>query len=145
MADITIYVSRIANSRNLSLKQNINGVITDPQNDSLDTTVDLNQSIEWKVDPTPDRGRTNDIVLEHIKAKEAKGNYINSQQILVDEEYAAVYTSDPKGVITGIVVATSPTPKQPGTKPFENYQIGWRESSESAETEHWDDPKLIMK
>ena len=145
MADITIYVSRIGNSRNLSLKQNVGGVITDPQNDSLDTTVDLNQTIEWKVDPDPDPGRNNDIVLEHIKAKEAKGNYINSQQILVDAEYSAVYSSDSKGVITGTVVATPPIPKQPRTKPFENYKIGWRESSESSQTEHWDDPRLIMK
>ncbi|MBT8205154.1 MAG: hypothetical protein KJO20_07250 [Eudoraea sp.] len=145
MADITIKVSRIGNSTNLSLKQEENGVITDPQNDSLDTEVDLNQTIKWKVDPSPDSGRSNDIILEHIKAKDAKGNYINSQQILIDAEYNAVYTSDPKGIITGTVVATAPTPKKPGTKPFENYQIGWRKSSESAQTEHWDDPKLIMR
>ncbi len=145
MADITIYVSRIGNSTNLSLKQVVGGVTTDPQNDSLETTVDLDQSIDWRVDPNPDPGRTSDIVLEQVKAKEAKGTYINSQQILVNAEYNAVYTSDPKGVITGTVVSTSPTPKQPGTKPFENYQIGWRESSDSAQTEYWDDPKLIMK
>lgn len=146
MADITIYVSRIGNSTNLSLKQVVGGVTTDPQTDLLDTTVDLNQTIDWKVDPNPDRGRSNDIVLEHVKAKEAIGNYINSQQILVNAQYSATYpTTDPKGVITGTVVSTAPTPKQPGTRPFENYQIGWRAASESAQTEHWDDPKLIMK
>jgi hypothetical protein len=134
---ITIYVSRIGQSNNLSLKQGS----TDPGDDSLVTTVDLNQSITWALDPNPDAGRNTDITLLHVKAADSTQNkYKNSQQILVADQYSAV-----NGVITGTVVATAQTPKQPGTKPFENYQIGFYANSDSTKTEVWDDPKLIMR
>jgi hypothetical protein len=134
---ITIYVSRIGQSTNLSLKQGS----TDPGDDSLVTTVDLNQSITWALDPHPDPGRNTDITLLHVKAADSNlPKYHNSQQILVNDEYSAV-----NGVITATVVSTSPAPKQPGTKPFENYQIGFYVNSDLNKTEVWDDPKLIMK
>lgn len=66
--------------------------------------------------------------------------YQNSQQILVANEYTAL-----NGVITGTVVGTAQTPTQPGTRPFENYQIGWIKNEDPTNTENWDDPKLIMR
>lgn len=142
MADITILVSEIGQSLNLSLKQGT----TDLSGDNLTTEVDLNQNIIWKVNPNPDSGRNNNIILMHIKSADASlPKYSKSQQILVEADYAAVYTEETSGVITGTVVSSSPTPTEPGKKPFENYQIGWRKDSESAATEHFDDPTLRMK
>lgn len=140
---ITIYVSRIGNSTNLSLKQGNSapGSPSDPGDDTLVTSVELNQVIEWKVDPNPDPGRKNDITLLHIKAANTTiPKYKNSQQLLVNDQYAAV-----AGVITGAIVGVSLTPTQPNTKPFENYQIGFCLNSDPTQTEVWDDPKLIMK
>jgi hypothetical protein len=134
---ITIYVSRIGQSNNLSLKQGN----TDPGDDTLVTSVDLNQTITWALDPNPDQGRNTAITLMHVKAADStQPRYQNSQQLLVESEYAAV-----NGVITGAVVATAQTPRQPGTKPFENYQIGFYANSDPDKTEVWDDPKLIMR
>ena len=131
---ITIYVSRIGQSTNLSLKQGTN----DPGDDTLITTVDLNQTIIWALDPHPDPGRNTDMTLLNVKA--ADSSYQNSQQILVEDPYTAV-----NGVITGMVVNTAQTPKQPGTKPFENYMIGWFKNEDPNKFEFWDDPKLIMR
>jgi len=134
---ITIYVSRIGQSNNLSLKQGS----VDPGDDTLVTTVELNQSITWKLDPNPDPGRNTDITLVHVKAADTSiPKYSKSQQILVEDQYTAA-----NGVITGIVVSTAQTPTQPGQKPFENYQIGFYVNSDPNKTEVWDDPKLIMR
>ncbi len=150
-ATITIYVSRIGQSNNLSLKQGDSqpGQPGDPGTDLLTTNVDANQPIVWKVDQNPDPGRNNDIILMNVKAADnTLPNYANSQQLLVDAVYNADYTTLTSGVITGAVKANPPSPKPgqgPGAKAFQNYQIGWRKDSESSTTEHWDDPKLIMR
>lgn len=144
-ATITIYVSRKGQSTNLSLKQGS----SDPGDDSLITDVVANQPIQWKVDPTPDQGFNNDIILMHVKAADnTQPNYQNSQQLLVDEEYAAVYDTLTSGIITAAVKASPPAAKPgqgAGAKAFENYQIGWRKDSEDSTIEHWDDPKLQMR
>lgn len=145
-ATITIYVSRIGNSTNLSLKQGSSapGQPGDPGGDELETEVVASQPIEWKINPNPDPGRNNDITLEHVKAADAsKPKFINSQQLLENAEYSAV-----GGVITAKVKASppAPTPGQgPGKKSFENYQIGFYLNSDTTKTEVWDDPKLSMK
>lgn len=150
-ATITIFVSRKGQSTNLSLKQGTSqpGQPGDPGDDTLITDVVANQPIEWKVDPNPDSGRNNDIILMHVKAADnTQAKYKNSQQLLVEPEYAAVYTTQVSGVITGTVKANPPVAKPdqgPGAKSFENYQIGWRTDAESSTTEHWDDPRLRIK
>jgi hypothetical protein len=144
-ATITIYVSRIGQSTNLSLKQGTStpGQPGDPGGDDLETVVVASQPIEWKINPTPDPGRNNDITLEHVKAADAsKPKFVNSQQLLVNAEYTAV-----SGVITAAVKASPPAPTRgqgPGKKSFENYQIGFYLNSDSNKTEVWDDPKIRM-
>jgi hypothetical protein len=149
-ATITIYVSRIGNSDNLSLKQGTStpGQPGDPGDDTLVTDVVANQPIEWKVDTNPDSGRNNDITLVHVKAADSSvSKYSNSQQLLVAAEYAAVYTTLVSGVITATVKANPPAPKPgqgSGEKSFENYQIGYYKNSDPTKTEIWDDPKIKM-
>ena len=140
MATITIYVSLIGNSSNLSLKQGTN----DPQDDSLVTDVDPNDTVIWSLDPNPDPGRNTDLTLLHVKAADSTlPRYTNSQQLLVDEQYEAV-----NGSITGVVKQNPPPPK-PGqganAKSFENYQIGFYKNSDPSHTEIWDDPRLQMR
>lgn len=144
-ATITIYVSRIGQSLNLSLKQGTSapGQPGDPGGDDLETVVVASQPIEWKINPNPDPGRKNDITLVHVKAADAsKPKFINSQQLLANPEYTSL-----NGVITATVKASppAPTPGQgPGKKSFENYQIGYYLNSDSTKTEVWDDPKIRM-
>jgi len=145
MADINIFVSRIGKSTNLSLKQGTStpGQPGDPGDDSLVTTVVPSQIIKWKVDPSPDPGRNNDITLKNVKASDSSiAKYKNSQQLLVDAEYSAV-----EGVITGTVKASPPPPTSgqgSGAKSFENYLIGFSVNSDSTNTEVWNDPKIKM-
>jgi len=148
---ITIYVSRKGQSTNLSLKLGTSqpGQPGDPGDDTLIADVEANQVVEWKVDPNPDPGRRNDIILMHVKAADNTiQKYKNSQQLLVDAEYAADYTNQVSGVITGVLKATLPPAKPdqgPGAKSFQNYQIGWRETIEPETIQHWDDPRLRAK
>lgn len=131
MADINIYVSRIGQSNNLSLKD----ALSDPEDDTLTTTVDVNQSIQWSLDPSPDPGRNTDITLVSItKADATNPKYANSQQLLLADPTVT------NGVGSGTVVGTSP-----GSGKFENYTIGFTVNSDSTHTVQYDDPKLIMK
>lgn len=131
MADINIYVSRIGQSNNLSLKDAYN----DPEDDTLVTTVDVNQTIQWSLDPSPDPGRNTDIAIVSItKADTSLPKYANSQQLLLADPAVV------DGVGNGTVVATSP-----GTGKFENYSIGFTVNSDPTHTVQYDDPKLIMK
>jgi len=131
MADINIYVSRIGQSNNLSLRD----ASSDPGDDTLTTTVDVNQTIQWSLDPTPDPGRNTDIALVSItKADSTLPKYANSQQLLQADPTVS------NGVGTGTVVSASP-----GSGKFENYTIGFTINSDSSHTVQYDDPKLIMK
>ena len=139
---ITINVSRIANSTNLSLKQGESkpGTPLDPGNDALITDVDAKQTIKWQLDPHPDSGRNTEITLLHVKAGTTDSN---SQQLLEKAEYTAV-----DGVITGKTMASLPPSKPgqgPGEKAYEKYQIGFYLNSDSTKTEIWDDPRLRRK
>lgn len=144
-ATITIYVSRIGNSTNLSLKQGSSapGQPGDPGGDNLETEVVASQPIEWKINPNPDSGRKNDITLEHVKAADANTpKFTNSQQLLENAEYAAV-----NGVVTAKVKASPPPPGRgqgPNEKSFESYQIGFYLNSDPSKSEIWDDPKIKM-
>jgi len=142
-ATITIYVSRIGNSTNLSLKQGSSapGQPGDPGGDEIETDVVASQPIEWKINPNPDPGRKNDITLEHVKAADASlPKFANSQQLLESAEYTAA-----NGVISAKVKASLPPPRSgqgPNEKAFESYQIGFYLNSDSTKTEIWDDPKI---
>ena len=133
MADITINVSRIDGTNNLSLRQGDSrpGSVGDPGDDSLQTGVSANQTIEWRLDPEPDAGRSTDITLIHV---EKKGD-TNSQSLLTSDIITAV-----DGVITATVVATAPVPGQN----TESYKIGYSLNSNPQQTEIWDDPQLKM-
>lgn len=131
MADINIYVSRIGQSNNLSLRD----ASSDPGDDTLTTSVDVNQTIQWSLDPTSDPGRTTDITLVSItKADSTLPKYANSQQLLLADPTVS------NGVGNGTVV-----PVSPGSGKFENYTIGFTVNSDSSHTVQYDDPKLIMK
>ena len=141
---ITIWVSRIGDTTDLSLKQDNSkpGSPGDPGGDNIITTVSAKQTIYWKVNKTPDAGRNNDITLLHVKAADASlPKNANSQQLLVED----LYEANDEGVIEGVVLTSPPASSQPGQKAFENYQIGFYLNSDPSKTEIWDDPKLIMK
>ena len=141
---ITIWVSRIDNTNDLSLKQDSSkpGTPGDPGGDNIITAVAAKQTIYWKVNPTPDEGRTNDITLVHVKAADPSlPKNANSQNLLVKD----LYNADNSGVITGVVLTTPPASTEPGEKAFENYQIAFYLNTDPSKTELWDDPKLRMK
>ncbi|WP_297692406.1 hypothetical protein [uncultured Eudoraea sp.] len=151
MATINIYVSKIANSGQLSLRLGtaIPGTPDDPDNDTLVAGVDPSDTVRWSVDQHPDPGRNNNLTLVHVKAAiPAPGPYLNSQQLLENAEYSAEYTPDPMGVITATVLATPPPAKPGEAKAFENYQIGYFQSfpppTDPTVPETWDDPRLQM-
>lgn len=132
MPDIIILVSRIGQSRNLSLKQGTN----DPGDDSLETIVDVCQTIEWSLDPNPDRGRNTGITIVSIeKADSTIPKYRNSQQLLQSQPSVS------NGAGNGTVVAASP-----GSGKFENYSIGFTVNSDPVpRCVFYDDPRLIMR
>ncbi len=132
MADINIYVSRIGQSRNLSLRDGVN----DPLDDNLSTEVETSQTIEWTLDPSPRPGRNDGITIVSItKADTSIPKYRNSQQLLIAHPTVVA------GVATGTVLSTSP-----GVNKFENYSIGFTKNSDSVPRNiYYDDPKLIMK
>lgn len=132
MADINIYVSRIGNSRNLSLRDGVNS----PLDDELTTEVDPSQKIHWSLDPNPPSGRNVGITIVSVqKADSSIPKYRNSQQLLESQPTVA------NGVASGQVVATSP-----GTGKFENYSIGFTVNSDtSPKCTYYDDPTLRMK
>jgi len=142
-ATITINVSRIGNSTNLSLRQDGSrpGQPGDPGTDLLTTDVVAGQPVVWQLDPSPDPGRNTEITLEHVKSADPTvPKFVNSQQLLENAEYTAV-----NGVITAKVKASPPPPgsgQNPGEKAFENYQIGFYLNSDPNKTEIWDDPRL---
>ncbi len=117
-ATITIYVSRIGQSNNLSLKQGDSqpGQPGDPGTDLLTTNVDANQPIVWKVDQNPDPGRNNDIILMNVKAADnTLPNHANST-LLVEPVYNADYPTLTSGDHYWSCKANPPSPK-PGTGP----------------------------
>ena len=132
MADINIYVCRIGNSRNLSLRDGTNS----PLDDELTTVVETSQIIHWSLDPNPPAGRNDGITIVSVqKADSSIPKYRNSQQLLISQPTVA------NGVATGQVVATSP-----GTGKFENYSIGFTVNSDAApKCTYYDDPTLRMK
>ncbi|MGB5369820.1 MAG: hypothetical protein WBN18_05275 [Flavobacteriaceae bacterium] len=132
MADINILVSRIGETRNLSLKQGTN----DPGDDELETIVDVNQTIKWSLDPSPDPGRNNGITIVSVKKADASiPKYRNSQQLLIHQPTVT------NGIANGQVV-----PVSPGSGKFENYSIGFTINSDpEPRCTYYDDPRLIMR
>lgn len=132
MADINIWVSRIGQSRNLSLRDGVNN----PMDDELTTIVDVNQTIEWSLDPTPGHGRNDGITIVSVtKADASIPKYANSQQLLT------AHPSVSNGVATGTVLSASP-----GSGKFENYSIGFTVNSDpEPKCIYYDDPRLKMK
>lgn len=132
MADINIYVSRIGQSRNLSLRDGVN----DPLDDDLTTEVGTSQTIEWSLDPSLRGGRNDGITIVSVtKADSSIPKYINSQQLLT------AHPTVTAGVASGTILATSP-----GIGKFENYSIGFTINTDpDPKCTYYDDPKLIMK
>ena len=132
MADINIYVSRIGQSRNLSLRDGVN----DPLDDNLTTEVETSQTIQWSLDPSPRPGRNDGITIVSItKADNSIPKYRNSQQLLI------AHPTVTAGVASGTVVASSP-----GIGKFENYSIGFTINSDpDPKNTYYDDPQLKMK
>jgi len=132
MADISIYVSRIGQSRNLSLRDADNN----PLDDELTTMVSASQTIQWELDPSPSAGRNVGITIVSVtKADSSIPKYANSQQLLVADPSVS------NGVASGTVVSPSP-----GSGKFENYSIGFTVNSDpDPKCIYYDDPRLQMR
>ena len=132
MADISIYVSRIGQSRNLSLRDADNN----PLDDELTTMVSTSQTIQWVLDPSPSTGRNVGITIVSVtKADSSIPKYANSQQLLVADPSVS------NGVASGTVVSASP-----GSGKFENYSIGFTVNSDpDPKCIYYDDPRLQMR
>lgn len=123
----TVYVSVNGGSTNLRLRDSEGH---NPGNDQLTTTVDVNDSVSWEVDPDPPSGANAISSIENVYKK--VNNDPNNYSLLT-----ANPTNNGSGVWQGTVVSTSP-----GRGKKESYNIDYKITAGG--TTYTDDPKLQM-
>jgi len=123
----TIYVSVIGGSTNLRLRDSEGH---NPGNDQLTTTVNVNDTVSWEVDPDPPSGANAISSIENVYKK--NNNDPNNYSLLTGNP-----TNNGNGVWQGTVVSNSP-----GSGKQESYNIDYK--IDAGGNTYTDDPKLQM-